>query len=98
MTAPVGAHCRYRIILRGECQHLLAGVLDNALIESSRGWTCVVASVRDESELYGLLERFQEFALHIVSLNELGADAQREFLDRGAGSCGSSAELYLRRT
>ena len=33
-----------------------------------------MASVRDESELYGLLDRFQEFALHIVSLNELGPD------------------------
>jgi hypothetical protein len=73
MTAPADPR-RYRIILRGECKNLLAGVLDELLIESSRGWTCVMASVRDESELYGLLERFQEFALHIVSLNELGAD------------------------
>ena len=36
-----------------------------------------MASVRDESELYGLLDRFQEFALHIVSLNELGPDVLR---------------------
>jgi hypothetical protein len=64
---------RYRIILRGDCARLLAAVLDDATIESSRGWTCVLASVRDDSELYGLLDRFEEFALHIVSLNELGA-------------------------
>ncbi|HTS95838.1 MAG TPA: hypothetical protein VMI33_04390 [Streptosporangiaceae bacterium] len=76
MTAPAGPR-RYRIILRGECQHLLAGLLDGVLVETCRGWTCVLASVRDESELYGLLERFQEFALHIVSLNELGADVLR---------------------
>ena len=63
---------RYRIILRGECQQLLSGILDEFSISSGRGWTCVMASVRDESELYGLLDRFQEFALHIVSLNELG--------------------------
>jgi hypothetical protein len=74
MNLPVGPRRRYRIILRGECKQLLAGILDEARIETSRGWTCVTASVRDESELYGLLERFQEFALHIVSLNELGAD------------------------
>jgi hypothetical protein len=30
-----------------------------------------VASVRDESELYGLLDRLHELTLHIVSLNEL---------------------------
>jgi hypothetical protein len=76
MTTQTGP-CRYRIILRGECQHLLTGLLEHVLIESCRGWTSVVASVRDESEFYGLLERFQEFALHIVSLNELGADVLR---------------------
>jgi len=72
MTPPTGSRHRYRIILRGECKLLLTGILDGLLVETCRGWTCVVASVRDESELYGLLERFQEFALHIVSLNELG--------------------------
>ncbi len=77
MTAPAGPRRRYRISLRGECKYLLTGLFDGLLIESCRGWTCVMASVRDESELYGLLERFQEFALHIVSLNELGADVLR---------------------
>ena len=68
---------RYRIILRGECQQMLAGVLEEFAVESGRGWTCIMASVRDESELYGLLDRLQEFALHIVSLNELGSDVLR---------------------
>lgn len=67
-------HRRYRIILRGECQQMLTDILEESAVESGRGWTCIVASVRDESELYGLLDRFQEFALHIVSLNELGSD------------------------
>jgi len=68
---------RYRIILRGECQQMLAGALEGAAVESGPGWTCIMASVRDESELYGLLDRIQEFALHIVSLNELGSDVFR---------------------
>jgi hypothetical protein len=42
---------RYRIILRGECGPLMAGVLDDLLIESFQGWTCVMALVHDESEL-----------------------------------------------
>jgi alkylhydroperoxidase/carboxymuconolactone decarboxylase family protein YurZ len=81
MTAPAGPRRRYRIILRGECKHLLAGAGDELLIETGRGWTCVLASVRDESELYGLLERFQEFALPMASLSELGP---------GAGDIGKS--------
>lgn len=68
---------QYRIILRGECGPLMAAVLDGLLIESCHGWTCVTALVQDESELYGLLDWFQDFALHVVSLNELGADVLR---------------------
>jgi alkylhydroperoxidase/carboxymuconolactone decarboxylase family protein YurZ len=84
MTAPAGPRRRYRIILRGECKHLLTGAGDELLIETGRGWTCVLASVRDESELYGLLERFQEFALPMASLSELGTcadDIEKSDLD-----------------
>jgi alkylhydroperoxidase/carboxymuconolactone decarboxylase family protein YurZ len=71
-TVPIGR--RYRIILRGECGPLIATFLDDVLVESGHGWTCVMALVRDDSELYGLLDRFQDFALRVVSLNEIGAD------------------------
>lgn len=70
----LGGTRRYRIILRGECGQLMAAVLDGLLIESYQGWTCVMALVHDESELHDLLDRFQDFALHLVSLDELGAD------------------------
>jgi len=77
MSGSANNRQRYRIILRGECQQLLASILDGFSVESGRGWTCIMASVRDESELYGLIDRLQEFALHIVSLNELGPDVLR---------------------
>jgi hypothetical protein len=73
MTTLSDTGYRYRIILRGECGSLLAGVLGDATIKCGRGSTCVIASVRDESELYGLLDRFQDLALHLVSLTELSA-------------------------
>ena len=60
----VGRPRRYRLILRGECGPLMAAVLDGLLIESYQGWTCVMALVQDESELWDLLGRFQDFALH----------------------------------
>jgi hypothetical protein len=68
------ARRQYRIVLRGECRHLLAELPGDYTIASSAGWTCVTAVIRDDSELYGLLDRFQDFALHLVSLTELGAD------------------------
>jgi hypothetical protein len=85
MAARTAPRRRYRIILRGDCAQLLAGVIDDVDIESSRGWTCVLASVRDDSELYGLLDRFEEFALHIVSLNELGAGVFQPHAVPGGG-------------
>ena len=65
---------RYQIIVRGECGMLLAGIVDDLTAESSHGRTRVVVSIRDESELYGLLDRLQDLAVHIISLNELSAD------------------------
>jgi hypothetical protein len=65
----------YRIVVRGECAELLASLLEGLAIESGEGCTSVVARVRDQSELYGLLDRLQDLALPIISLTDLGAAA-----------------------
>jgi hypothetical protein len=70
MSMPSTVH-RYRIVVRDDCGDLLASLVEGLAIESGGDQTSVVASVRDESELYGLLDRFQDLALHIVSLHEL---------------------------
>ena len=72
MTTPNRTGFLYRIVLRGECRTLLAGILEGARVELIRADVCVTASVRDESEFYGLLDRFADLALHIVHLDELG--------------------------
>jgi hypothetical protein len=74
MTTLSDTTLRYRIILRGECHLLLTGIAGELAVESGHGRTCIVVSVRDESEFYGLLDRLQDLALHIVSLTELDAD------------------------
>jgi hypothetical protein len=70
MITPNANH-RYRIVVRDECGDLLAGLFDGLAIESGGGRTSIVASVRDESEFYGLLDRLEELALHIVSIVSL---------------------------
>jgi hypothetical protein len=74
MTRPSDAPRRYQIVFLGECREVLADVLGDAEIESRHGYTCVVATVRDQSEFYGLLDRFADLALWPVSLIDLGAD------------------------
>jgi hypothetical protein len=63
---------RYRICLRSECGRLLGSLIDNLHVESSRnGGTCVVASVRDDPEFWGLMEQLRDLALHVVSVQDL---------------------------
>jgi hypothetical protein len=66
---------RYQLILRGECGPLVAGLFGDVTIESGHGRTSMIFSVRDDSELYGMLDRIQDLGLHLVSLNELGSTA-----------------------
>jgi len=74
MSKPSDSPCRYQIVFRTECGNVLADVLDDAVIESRDGYTCVIATVRDQSEFYGLLDRFAALALWPVSLIELDAE------------------------
>ncbi|MGE5292644.1 MAG: hypothetical protein ACM3ML_36735 [Micromonosporaceae bacterium] len=76
MTVSSGPLRRYRITVRGECGALLATAIDRIEVESCRaGGTRVVVSVCDESEFWGVMDRFQDLALHLVSLSEIRDDA-----------------------
>jgi hypothetical protein len=85
---PSDAPCRYQIVFREECAHLLAGILADAVIESRPGYTSMVATVRDQSEFYGLLDRLAGLALWPVSLIELDLTPK----DEGPVASGRHAE------
>ena len=63
----------YRLVVRGECGPLVAGLFGDVAIESGHGRTSITFPVRDDSELYGMLDRIQDLALHLISLTELGS-------------------------
>jgi hypothetical protein len=73
MIRPASDTRRYRIIVRGECGRLLAGLVDNvpAVVSPDRGDTCVVALVRDDPEFWGVMEHLRDLALHAVSVQDL---------------------------
>ena len=66
---------QYQLVLRGECGPLTASLFGDAAIESGYGCTSIIFSVRDDSELYGLLDRIQDAALHLISLNQIGSSS-----------------------
>jgi hypothetical protein len=84
MNVPSGAPRRYRIVFRGECGDAFAGLFSDVTVESRHGHTSVVAAVRDASEFYGLLDRFQDLALLPVSINEIDAHRNGVSSVRGA--------------
>ena len=68
---------RYQLILRGDCGPLTAWLFGDAAIESGGGGTSVIFSARDDSELYGLLDRIQDVALQPINLNQIGSSSRR---------------------
>jgi hypothetical protein len=63
---------RYQLILRGECGPLTEPLFSDAAIEPGDGCTSLIFSTRDDSDLYGLLDRIQDLGLHLISLYEVG--------------------------
>ena len=63
---------RYQLIVRGECGPLTESLFGEAAIETGNGCTSLIFSVRDDSELYGLLDRIQDLGLHLITLYETG--------------------------
>ena len=63
---------QYQLIVRGECGPLTERLFGNAAIETGNGCTSLIFSARDDSDLYGLLDRIQDLGLHLMSLNEIG--------------------------
>lgn len=61
---------RYQLIVRGECGPLTERLSGDAAIEPGHGCTSLIVSARNDSELYGLLDRIQDLELHLISLNE----------------------------
>ena len=63
---------RYQLIVRGEGGPLTESLFGDAATETGHGCTSLVFSARDDSELYGLLDRIQDLGLHLISLCQIG--------------------------
>ncbi|HJX76290.1 MAG TPA: hypothetical protein VJ247_08020 [Gaiella sp.] len=57
-----------RIVVRGEFGPLLPAALPECEIAALSGETHVTAYVRDEAELYGLLQRLRDLGAELVSV------------------------------
>lgn len=58
-----------RIVVRGEFGPLLAAALPDCEITVGSGQTYITTRVRDEAELFGVVDRLRDFGAALVSLS-----------------------------
>jgi len=66
---------RYQLIVHGGCGPVTERLPGDAAIGTGDGGTGLIVSARDDSELYGLLDRIQDVPLHLISLNQIGSSS-----------------------
>jgi hypothetical protein len=60
----------YRLTVRGKVSDRLASAFDGVAVERRKGTTVLVCNVRDQAELYGLLNQLRDLGLDLVGLEE----------------------------
>ena len=62
------AASRYRIVLRGRLSERFESAFDGMSLEHGPNRTVLVGDVRDQAQLYGLLDRLQEFGIELLAV------------------------------
>jgi hypothetical protein len=77
------APSRYRIVLRGRLSEHFESAFDGMTLEHGPNRTVLVGDVRDQAQLYGLLDRLQEFGIELLAVEP--ADISDGSSEPGAG-------------
>jgi hypothetical protein len=59
---------RYRIILRGRLSERFETAFDGMTLEPGPNQTVLVGEVRDQAQLYGLLDRLRDFGIDLIAV------------------------------
>jgi hypothetical protein len=61
----------YRIVVRGELDDRFAYLFTGMEMRCADGTTVLTGSVVDQAQLHGIIERLEELALELVSVEQL---------------------------
>jgi hypothetical protein len=62
------AASRYRIVLRGRLSDRFESAFDGMTLEHGPNRTVLTGDVRDQAQLYGLIDRLQEFGIELLAV------------------------------
>ena len=80
------AASRYRIVLRGRLSERFESAFDGMTLEHGPNRTVLYGDVRDQAQLYGLLDRLQEFGIELLAVEP--ADISDGSSEPGVGLLG----------
>jgi hypothetical protein len=61
----------YRLVVRGELDERFAYLFEGMQLTRSGGTTVLTGAVRDQAQLYGVIERVEELALELLSVQQV---------------------------
>jgi hypothetical protein len=61
----------YRLVVDGELSDDLGQAFEGMSLSREHGTTVLVGPIRDQAQLHGLLQRFSELGLTLLSVSEL---------------------------
>ena len=68
---------RYRITVRGRLTERLGSAFEGMVLEPGNGQTGLVGDIRDQSHLYGVLDRVRNLGLELVSVEAIPTPSHR---------------------
>jgi hypothetical protein len=74
---------RYRIVLRGRLSESFESAFDGMTLEHGPDRTVLTGDVRDQAQLYGLIDRLQEFGIELLAVEP--ADSSDSGPEPGVG-------------
>jgi hypothetical protein len=62
------ATSRYRIVLRGRLSKRFESAFEGMTLEHAPGRTVLTGEVRDQAQLYGVLDQVRDFGIELLSV------------------------------
>jgi len=70
---------RYRIVLRGRLSKRFESAFEGMTLEHAPGRTVLTGEVRDQAQLYGVLDQVRDFGIELLSVESA------DITDRSSG-------------